>query len=239
MPSRPTRDPAAAATPAALTPAHPSDPPSAPARRHALRLAGGAALIAMPALWLGPRAQTARLRPTPAQAEGPYYPVHLPADSDFDLLRNGSAAPYRGTVAWVEGQVSDTQGRPLAGAVVEIWQCDADGHYHHPGDGGLADPAFQGYGRVSAGADGRYRFRTLRPAPYSGRTPHIHVKVGLGGRERLTTQLYVRGDPGNARDGLWRSLRDERDRDALTVAFEPGGPERDGLRAQFPIVIAT
>lgn len=225
------------ARPAADTPAPSAD--AASARRRTLRLAGAAALISMPALWLGARAQTTNLRPTPAQTEGPYYPVQLPADTDFDLLRNGSAAPYRGTVAWVEGQVSDTQGRPLAGAVVEIWQCDADGHYHHPGDGGRADPAFQGYGRVSVGADGRYRFRTLRPAPYSGRTPHIHVKVALDGRERLTTQLYVRGDPGNARDGLWRSLRDARDRDALTVAFEPGGPERDSLRAAFPIVLAT
>jgi protocatechuate 3,4-dioxygenase beta subunit len=222
----------------------PSDRPATDAalaaRRRTLRLTGAAALIAMPALWPGARAQTAApLRPTPAQTEGPFYPVQLPADTDFDLLRNGSAAAYRGTVAWVEGQVSDTAGRPLAGAVVEIWQCDADGHYHHPGDGGRADPGFQGYGRVTAGADGRYRFRTLRPAPYSGRTPHIHVKVALGGRERLTTQLYVRDDPGNARDGLWRSLRDARDRDALTVAFEPGGPERDSLRALFPIVLAA
>lgn len=191
----------------------------------------------MPALWLGPRAQPAARRlPTPAQTEGPFYPVALPADADADLLRNGTRAPYGGgRPAWVEGTVSDVDGRPVAGAQVEIWQCDEQGHYHHPGDGGRADAAFQGFGRVAVGADGRYRFRTIRPAPYSGRTPHIHVKVKLGARELLTTQLYVEGDPGNARDGIWRRL-DAAERAAVTVPFERG---TDGLQARFPIVVAA
>ena len=106
----------------------------------------------------------------------------------------------------MDGSVTDLQGKPVAGAQVEIWQCDEAGHYHHPGDGGRADPAFQGFGRVTVGADGRYRFRTIRPVAYSGRTPHIHVKVKLGARELLTTQLYVEGDPHNERDFLWRNL---------------------------------
>jgi protocatechuate 3,4-dioxygenase beta subunit len=122
----------------------------------------------------------------------------------------------------------------VGGATVEIWQCDEAGHYHHPGDGGRADPAFQGFGRVTVGADGRYRFRTLRPVPYSGRTPHIHVKVKSGRRELLTTQLYVQGDPQNERDFLWRRM-DEEDRRALTVPFRAGS---DGLQATFPIVVA-
>jgi protocatechuate 3,4-dioxygenase beta subunit len=121
----------------------------------------------------------------------------------------------------------------VQGAVVEIWQCDHAGHYHHPGDGNRADPAFQGFGRVSVGRDGRYRFRTLRPAPYGGRTPHIHVKVRLDRMELLTTQLYVAGDPGNERDFLWRRL-DAAGRAALTVPFAPGV---DGLRAHFPITV--
>jgi protocatechuate 3,4-dioxygenase beta subunit len=86
------------------------------------------------------------------------------------------------------------------------------------------------------GPDGRYRFRTIRPVAYSGRTPHIHVKVRLGSRELLTTQLYVRDDPHNGRDFLWRQLRDRRDRDALTVPFEA---TTDGFRAEFGIVVAT
>lgn len=202
-------------------------------RRRAVSLA---AFVAAPALLLGVRAQTPARPLTPAQTEGPFYPVKLPADTDFDLLRNGSSAAYRsGQAAWVEGVVSDPAGWPVSGAVVEIWQCDESGHYHHPGDGGRADPAFQGFGRVQVAADGRYRFRTIRPARYGGRTPHIHFKVRLGQRELLTTQLYVRGEPGNERDGLWRRL-DAPSRELLTVPFSPGV---DGLRASFPIVVAA
>jgi protocatechuate 3,4-dioxygenase beta subunit len=205
--------------------------PAAPNRRRV-----AAALVALPFCWTGARAQPAGARrATPAQTEGPFYPVQLPADADADLLRNGSAQYRHGQPAWVEGQVTDLQGKPLSGGVVEIWQCDHAGHYHHPGDGGKADPDFQGFGRVTVGADGRYRFRTIRPVAYSGRTPHIHVKVRQGRRELLTTQLYVEGDPHNERDFLWRRL-DAVDRTALTAAFRPGP---DGLLAQFPIVVAA
>ncbi|MDB5843302.1 MAG: Protocatechuate 3,4-dioxygenase beta chain [Polaromonas sp.] len=206
-----------------------------PGQRRSLLVTGVAVLAtAMAPAGFGPaRAQARPLQPTPSQTEGPFYPVALPADSNFDLLRNGGARYARGQPAWVEGTVADTAGRPVSGAVVEIWQCDQAGHYHHPGDGGRADPAFQGFGRVAVGSDGRYRFRTLRPAPYSGRTPHIHVKVRLGQRELLTTQLYVAGDAGNERDFLWRRL-DAQGRAALTVPF---APDADGLRARFPIVV--
>jgi protocatechuate 3,4-dioxygenase, beta subunit len=195
-----------------------------------------AALVALPIVWNSVRAQPdAGRRVTPAQTEGPFYPVALPRDSDFDLLRNGTLAYARGQPTWVEGSITDLRGKPLSGAVVEIWQCDESGHYHHPGDGGRADPAFQGFGRVVADANGNYRFRTIRPVAYSGRTPHIHFKVKLGTRELLTTQLYVAGDPLNERDGLWRRLGVE-ERAAVTVPFQAGA---DGLRANFPIVIAV
>ncbi len=196
------------------------------------RLVAAAALLAAPAVWRAAVAQ-GRLAPTPAQTEGPFYPVELPTDSDADLLVQGARRYGRGQPAWLAGTLSDVDGRAVSGALVEIWQCDQDGHYHHPGDGGRADPAFQGFGRVTVGADGRYRFRTIRPAPYGGRTPHIHLKVKLGARELLTTQVYVQGDPGNARDFLWRRL-DERSRAALTVPFVRGA---DGLQANFPIAV--
>lgn len=196
------------------------------------RLVAAAALLAAPAVWRAAMAQ-GRLAPTPAQTEGPFYPVALPADSDADLLVQGARRYGRGQPAWLAGTLSDVDGRAVAGAQVEIWQCDQDGHYHHPGDGGRADPAFQGFGRVTVGSDGRYRFRTIRPAPYGGRTPHIHLKVKLGAHELLTTQVYVQGDPGNARDFLWRRL-DEAGRAALTVPFVPGA---DGLQANFAIVV--
>jgi protocatechuate 3,4-dioxygenase, beta subunit len=195
-----------------------------------------AALVIAPALWLGLRAQPAPARrATPAQTEGPFYPVEFPKDSDYDLLRNGNLSYPEGLGTWLEGSVTDLSGRPVSGAQVEIWQCDGAGHYHHAGDGGKADLRFQGFGRVTVGADGSYRFRTIRPVAYSGRTPHIHVKVKLGRRDLLTTQLYVANDPGNARDFLWRGLN-AADRDLLTAPFVPGA---DGLRASFPLVVTS
>lgn len=195
-----------------------------------------AALVIAPALWLGARAQPAAARrATPAQTEGPFYPVEFPQDTDYDLLRNGNLSYPAGQNTWLEGSVSDLSGQPVGGAQVEIWQCDGAGHYHHAGDGSKADKRFQGFGRVTVSANGSYRFRTIRPVAYSGRTPHIHVKVRLGRRDLLTTQLYVADDPGNARDFLWRGLN-ATDRDLLTVPFVPGA---DGIRASFPLVVAT
>jgi protocatechuate 3,4-dioxygenase beta subunit len=194
-----------------------------------------AALVALPALWTGgARSLTAPLRPTPSQTEGPFYPVALPKDADADLLRNGNLVYAKGEPATVHGIVQDTEGRPLSGAVVEIWQCDHAGHYHHPGDGGRADPQFQGFGRATVDAEGKYSFRTIRPVAYAGRTPHIHVKVRKDRRALLTTQLYVAGDPHNERDPIWRGLGDRRE--LVTVAFER---HPEGLRALFGIVLAT
>ncbi len=210
--------------------------PPATAQRLLGRRALTAALIAAPALWLGPRAQPAPVRrPTPAQTEGPFYPLTFPKDSDHDLLRNGTLDYTSGQSAWLEGSVSDLTGKPVSGAQVEIWQCDHAGHYHHAGDGDRADRRFQGFGRVTVAADGRYRFRTIRPVPYGGRTPHIHVKVKLGARELLTTQLYVADDPGNPRDFLWRRLN-AADQAALTVPFTS---DAGGFRASFAVVVAA
>jgi protocatechuate 3,4-dioxygenase beta subunit len=199
------------------------------------RRAASMALVAMPALWLGQRAQAQAARQlTPAQTEGPFYPLAIPKDSDYDLLRNGSLAYGQGQATWVQGTVIDLGGKPVAGAQVEIWQADHAGHYDHPGDGNRIDLAFQGFGRVTVGSDGSYRFRTIRPVPYSGRAPHIHFKVKLGSRELLTTQLYDEAAAGNARDYLWRSLRNDTERAALTRPFVAGS---DGLTARFEIVV--
>ncbi len=195
--------------------------PATVPRRRVLHLAAGAALIAAPAVWRGAVAQARALRPTPSQTEGPFYPLDIPDDHDADLLRHGNLVTTRGTPATVDG------------SVVEIWQCDVDGVYNHPGDPRRHDPAFQGFGRTTVDADGAWRFRTLRPVQYGGRTPHIHVKVRLGSREVLTTQLYVEGDPGNERDFLWRRLPEDQ-RALITVAFRPAA---DGVQATFPIVV--
>ncbi len=206
-------------------------------RHRRLLISAAGATLAMPALLLHrAHAQGAR-RATPGQTEGPFYPVRIPDDSDADLLRNGARSYAQGEPAWVEGTLTDLDGKPLVGASVEIWQADHSGRYHHPGDGDRADPAFQGFGRIATDTQGRWRFRTIKPVPYSGRAPHIHVKVKQGARELLTTQLYVAGAPGNERDGLWRRLRNDEERDALTRAFTAGS---DGvLKASFPIVVAA
>jgi len=203
-------------------------------RRRFLKTGGSAALVAAVPFIVRPAHAGRLLTPTPSQAEGPFYPVRLPMDHDADLLRNGHLIYSLGQPAWVEGTVVDVRGQPVSGAVVEIWQCDEDGRYHHPGDGGRADPAFQGFGRMQVGRDGAYRFRTIRPARYGSRTPHIHFKVRLGAQELLTTQLYVEGDPGNERDFLWRRLSAD-GRRAITVPFSPDGSD---VRARFPIVVA-
>jgi protocatechuate 3,4-dioxygenase, beta subunit len=206
-------------------------------RRHCLSCGmQGAAAIALPAVWRSAHAQTARpLRPTPSQTEGPFYPDRMPFDTDFDLLRNGTSLYTQGQAVWLLGSVSDLSGKPVAGAVVEIWQSDNDGQYHHSSNRGRADPAFQGFGKVQVGTDGSYRFHTIRPGKYPGRTPHIHVKVKLAQRELLTTQLYVMGEPANARDGLWNQMSDD-NKAALTMPFVQG---KDGLQVQFPLIVAV
>ena len=223
-----------------------ADEPRSSETRHASlsgRRLATAALVAFPALWLGvgrvSLAQsapgTARLRATPAQTEGRFYPPQLPSDHDNDLLRNGTLRYVRGDAGWVEGTVVDLAGKPLQDATVEIWQCVESGHYHHPGDGGRADPAFQGFGRTTVDADGRWRFHTIKPVPYSGRTPHIHLKVKRGSRELLTPQLYVAGAAGNERDFLWRNMP-EQDRAAVTLAFQSSS---EGWKARFPVVVSA
>ena len=94
---------------------------------------------------------------------------------------------------------------------------------------------FRGLAGSTASSDGRYRFRTIKPVAYGGCTPRIHVKVKLGRRELLTTQLYVANYPGNARDFLWQRLSDF-ERDALTTPFVAGA---DGVKANFAVVVAA
>lgn len=200
--------------------------PHALITRRAL-VAGTVSLAAMtPALAAGA---------TPRQTDGPFYPLDWLGDADNDLVVvRGEAARAQGQVAHVMGRVLDAAGAPVGDAVVEIWQCDANGRYLHPGDAGaVRDAGFQGRGRMLAGADGAYRFRTIRPVAYSGRAPHIHFRVRRAGREVLTTQLYVAGDPLNERDGLYRR---EPNRAALTAAFAPAnGIEQGALAATFDI----
>jgi protocatechuate 3,4-dioxygenase beta subunit len=178
---------------------------------------------------------------TPRQSAGPFYPVQLPLDSDADLVQvAGRSRQAEGVVTHIFGHVLDSAGRPMAGTRVEIWQCDARGRYHHPGDrGGGADPNFQGFGATSTAGDGAFRFRTIRPVPYPGRTPHIHFAIKAPGMEVFTTQMYVAGEPLNDRDFLFRRIRDPKAQASVLVDLKPAPDLEPGaLAGRFPIILA-
>jgi protocatechuate 3,4-dioxygenase beta subunit len=178
---------------------------------------------------------------TPKQTEGPFYPDKLPLDTDNDLLIiNEFITPAVGEVTHLGGRVLDASGNPVRNALVEIWQCDGNGAYLHSRttNRDKRDSNFQGFGRFLTGSTGEYYFRTIKPVKYPGRTPHIHFKLRKGGKELLTTQCYVKGDPNNERDGIYRSLRDPKARDSVTVDFAPLPNSRIGeLAARFDIVL--
>lgn len=205
-------------------------------RRVFLRGLGfGAALFTVPGLF------AEHLVRTPAQTEGPFYPDHLPLDTDNDLLViNDGLTPAVGEVTYLSGRVLDSRGDPVRGALVEIWQCDANGAYLHSGTGNRdkRDKHFQGFGRFLTGSSGEYLFRTIKPVPYPGRTPHIHYKIKRGGQELLTTQCYIKGHPKNETDSIWKSIKDDQQRESVTVEFAPLPGSRIGeLAARFNIVL--
>jgi len=180
---------------------------------------------------------------TPPQTEGPYYPIQLPLDQATDLLIiNDSITPAVGEIVQVSGRVLTPSGSPVRNATVEIWQADNTGAYLHPRSMGYAgrDLNFQGYGRFETASDGEYRFRTIKPALYTGRTRHIHFKVRSSGRQDLTTQCYFQGEPQNANDGVLRGIRDERQRNSVIVAFTPVPASKvAALAGRFDIVLSA
>ena len=193
-------------------------------------------------LWVTvPGAFAEELYRTPRQTEGPFYPNQLPLDTDNDLIViNNSVTPAVGAIVQLSGRVLSTSGEPVRNAVVEIWQVDNNGAYIHTGSNNRdrRDKNFQGFGRFETNSKGEYRFRTIKPVPYDNRTPHIHYAVDRGSTRLLTTQLYVRGEPLNEKDGIFRNIRDPKDREALLVDFRPIPNSRTGeLSAKFDLVI--
>lgn len=207
------------------------------ARRQFLRQLGFSA-----ALWTVPGAFAEALTRTPKQTEGPFYPDHLPLDTDNDLLViNDNLTPAAGEVTYLSGKILGPDGEPIRNAVVEIWQCDASGVYLHSKSGGAVekkDANFQGFGRFVTGSSGEYLFRTIKPVPYPGRSPHIHFAVKMKGREKWTTQCYIKGHPQNEKDGIWKNLKDEKQRENVTVDFAPlTGGKAGELAAKFDLVM--
>jgi protocatechuate 3,4-dioxygenase, beta subunit len=180
-------------------------------RRHLLVASAGlVATVGFPAVVIA--------RGLPRMTDGPFYPPlayrarSLDWDADLTTVRgrdpDGQPLPRaRGEHLDLRGTVTDGDGRTIDGAEVEIWQCDTFGSYRHPrGAGERIDAGFQGFGSTRSDPRGSYRFRTIRPVPYPGRTPHIHVKLRHPSFGEVTSQLFVAGDPGNAGDFLYESL---------------------------------
>ena len=178
---------------------------------------------------------------TPRQSAGPFYPTELPLDDDNDLVHvAGQDQPAQGSTADLSGRLLDSNGRPLAGMRIEIWQCDVNGRYRHPRENGKRpiDPGFQGFGHAISDAQGRYRFLTIRPVSYPGRAPHIHVAVYPPGERPFVTQLYVADEERNDSDFLYRRIPTESGH-LVTAAFEPANDGQAELKAHWDILLGV
>ena len=182
------------------------------------------------------------LTPTPLATEGPFYPDKLPLDTDNDLLIiNDTITPAVGQITHLTGKVTDINGQPIRNALVEIWQCDGNGVYLHTrsSNSEQRDGNFQGFGRFMTNRKGEYYFRTIKPVPYPGRTPHIHVAVKLRGKKELVTQLYDRANKErNERDGLFKRIKDPNALANVLVDFKPIPESKlKEVAAEFHIVM--
>ncbi len=178
---------------------------------------------------------------TSAVAEGPFYPDKMPLDTDNDLLiLNDAITPAVGEITHLSGRLLGRSGEPIRNAFIEIWQVDHQGAYLHSGTSNAdkRDTNFQGYGRFLTDSKGQYYFRTIKPVAYPGRTPHIHFGVSQNGRRVFTTQLLIKGEPLNERDGLFREIKDPKARETILADFKPLAGSRMGeLTADFDIVL--
>jgi protocatechuate 3,4-dioxygenase beta subunit len=191
-----------------------------PSRRHLLRsalAAGGFGLAGYPRVAIGQD-----LPPTPAckdddpptlpEIEGPFFKPRSPERADLTM------PPGRGRLAEMSGYVLTRGCRPVARALLDLWHADDGGDYDNRG--------FRFRGHIFTDADGRYRFRTIMPGLYPGRTRHYHIKVQAPNRPVLTTQLYFPNEPLNARDGSFHR--------ELLMQVADAGP---GIAARFDFVL--
>jgi protocatechuate 3,4-dioxygenase beta subunit len=196
--------------------------------------------LAAATLWT-PGVMAEQLTVTSKLAEGPFYPDKLPLDTDNDLLLlNDSLNPGVGEVTHLSGRVLTKNGSPVRNAVVEIWQVDGNGVYLHTksSDAEKRDANFQGFGRFLTDSKGQYYFRTVKPVPYPGRTPHIHFAINQGGKRILTTQMLIKGNPQNKKDGLFKRITDPKKRETLLADFQPLADSKVGeLQVNFDLVL--
>jgi len=138
---------------------------------------------------------------TPADYEGPFYPITRQQDIDNDLVHvRGRTGIAKGDILNLSGVVVNINGEAQENLTIEIWQTDPDGRYKHPGDStqGKRDPNFQYWGAAITGADGTFSFKTILPGPYEPRPAHIHYKVWKDSKLVLTSQIYFKKPIENA-----------------------------------------
>ena len=184
------------------------------------------------------------LRRTPGEIVGPFYPVLKPLDQDADLtMIAGKAGRAQGQVIHLTGRVLNVKGEPVQGARVEIWQANSHGRYTHSSDTNPAplDPNFDGFSVQFTDAEGRYRFKTIKPGAYPAnptwmRPPHIHFEV-TGKTNRLTTQMYFPGEPLNEKDILLQGLRSNKEGAIAKIHQPTDGFDPDSLIAAWDIVL--
>jgi protocatechuate 3,4-dioxygenase beta subunit len=197
-------------------------------RRELLKngLLSTAALIATPRVLQAQNQACSKLK-TPAQVEGPFYPVVDQLDTDADLiLVKGSQRVAKGQVVIIQGVVTDQNCQPVKSVLVEIWQACHTGKYDHPSDPNPAplDPDFQYWGKAVTNEKGEYRFRTIVPGAYQAdqnwvRPPHVHFKVSKLGYMELITQMYFAGHSLNSKDLILQRLA-KPEQEKLIVQFK-------------------
>ncbi len=178
---------------------------------------------------------------TPRATEGPYYPDHLPLDRDNDLtMILGGEAPAGGVITEFGGRLLKADGSALADHTIELWQADVNGCYIHSDGvqrGKERDPHFQGYGKIVTNEKGEYRFRTIKPGLYTGRTLHWHVAVTEGKSRLLTTQLFIAGVAQNDRDGILQRMGTPEQVLSVIREFNPKSSDSDELVGTWDIVL--
>lgn len=189
------------------------------------RFIGQASAVGAMLPWVGRTTVAQDLAQTPPQTSGPFYPVPEIAKqphSDADLTRRATEGPLaEGELIEVRGTVVGIDGRPLSGAVVELWQACHSGRYQHQADSNQAplDPNFQYWARLVCDSQGAYRFQSIIPGKYPGRTPHIHLRVLAEGFPELVTQMYFQQfGESNQKDGIYSRLSMQQ-KESVTVSF--------------------
>jgi protocatechuate 3,4-dioxygenase, beta subunit len=184
---------------------------------------------------------------TLTETTGPVLGDGRVGEGDDDLTRQHAGEPLGERIV-VQGRLLDGDGRPVAGALLEVWQANAAGRYRHEVDRHPAplDPNFSGAGRCLTDDQGRYRFVTVKPGAYPWRNHHnawrpAHIHFSVVGRaftQRLVTQMYFPGDPLLGQDPIYNSVPDRAARERLVAAFDPAATEPEwALAYRFDVVL--